>query len=154
MISTAKSLVARSFSSFSEQLEKRYYLRRVQRPLRTAARSVDRGLRQNTLPADKVGGIFGLLDRRSKAETAIHSAFKDGMLKVIIFGHILDGEWFCRSIAPLFAKYQGRLFVAGTSTDRQAMYDMVSDVYEFSGPKTANAIREECALCGRQFHGK
>ena len=100
---------------------------------------------------ERVGGIIGALRADSRIDKAVESALADGMDKVLIFGEILDPVYYYNNIRSLLHAHKGRIFYVGP-VSRQAMYDSISDSYDYSHDRDWALSEKEAAEAGVTLH--
>jgi len=101
---------------------------------------------------DRTAGVIGGIRKENRVESAIETAFQDGMETVILYGYMVDPVYYYSRIEPLTKKYPGRIRYAGFIDDKQKMYDSVSDVY-CAVNKPWSLVKRECRLTGTRYHG-
>lgn len=101
---------------------------------------------------DKVAGIIGSIRRENDTASSVEQAVQGGMNTIIIYGYLLDPQYYYREIEPLTKKYPGKIKFAGFVDDKQKMYDSISDVYCSIG-KPWSMVRKECISTNTRYHG-
>jgi hypothetical protein len=114
-------------------------------------------LLDNLIPSEnkpiKIAGIIGSIDRNKNVHESIIRAIRDGMNKILIYGAITDGNYFKLSVEPLIKKFKGKIEVKGIESDKQKIYNSVSDVYSSSLSEVWGYIERECELTNTIYHG-
>jgi len=98
-----------------------------------------------------VAGIIGSIDPNKQTHISVARALKDGFQKILIFGTRPDKKYLEEKIIPLVDGH--RVQYKGVFGNKQAMYDMITDVYHSSVHESWGYISEECRLTGTKFHG-
>jgi len=137
--------------------DKIHLVHAVQRGRRSAPPSFTcpsflRDLERSARKPEKVAGVLGSICASNRVDAAIESAFRDGMATVIVYGLMSDPVYYYRTIEPLTKGYPGRIKYAGFVTNRQKVYDSVSDVY-CAVSKPGSPVQRECAATNTRFHG-
>lgn len=101
---------------------------------------------------NKIAGIISDIAPDQQIEMSIERALNDNMNKIILYGKMLNPIYFYEKIQPLIEKHEGIVQFAGFPSDKQALYDSISDVYHFPESATLSSIEEECKLTNTQFH--
>lgn len=102
---------------------------------------------------EKVAGIIGNIDPNKNVHVSIERARIDGMEKVILYGNVHDRHYYENTVLPVIQKWGDRVQLPTFETDKQKMYDSISDVYLSSKSEVAPYIQGEARLTGTVFHG-
>ena len=81
----------------------------------------------------KIAGIADDICRKNKIKELINLSLQDDMKKIILFGHLKDPSYYYNEIAPILSKNPNKILFAGFNDHRQAMYDLLTDVYSNNG---------------------
>lgn len=109
-------------------------------------------LRKSPSKPAKTAGILGWIDKRSKTDTLILGAVKDGMERIIIYGCMVDAKWYYTKIEPMIKQFPNKIQYAGCVKNKQKIYDSISDAYNVSGSRLAICLKKECQLTGTKYH--
>lgn len=109
-------------------------------------------LKESTKKNKNIAAILDEIKKSNKIEKSIKSALDDKMKKVIIYSHIQDPVYFYNKITPLMEKYPKQVLFAGFVSDRQELYDSVSDVY--SNSDDIFLLESECKATNTKLHSK
>lgn len=100
-------------------------------------------------PKIKIGAVIGSIDKNKNVHVSIQKALKDKCQEVLIFGAITDKNYFQQFVLPLLSD---KVKYMGIMTDKQCMYDFVTDVYNFSFRETFGLVHGECIKTGTRYH--
>lgn len=100
----------------------------------------------------KVAGILAPISKFGRIKKSINEAIKDGMEKIYLYGRMEEPKHYYEKIAPILAEYKGRIQYCGPISDKQKIYDSVSDVYDFSEYRANGTLELECNLSGTTLH--
>jgi hypothetical protein len=101
-------------------------------------------LKANDKPNGKIGGVIGSIDRNKRTHISIQKALEDGCEKVLLFGSVTDNDYY----DTMKHMIGGNVVLVGQVEDKQAMYDMVTDVYQNSIRETWGYVAGECQITG------
>lgn len=99
---------------------------------------------------DFVAGIIGAIEDRKQTHVSIQRAMKDKCKKIILFGQIVDQNYFDNYVKPLL---NPKIELFGHTTNKQEMYDMIGRVYHSSKGEVACLVKDECYLTNTKFFG-
>lgn len=97
-----------------------------------------------------VAGVIGSIDRNKQTHLSIERALKDGYDKVLLFGKLVDMEYYLEKVEPLLGL---NVHFAGYVEDKQKMYDAIDAAYLSSDSEVAPLVKGECTLTGTKFMG-
>lgn len=103
-----------------------------------------------TKDAINVAGIIGNIDERKNPLGSIKRALADGCSKVLLFGQILNPEYFTKNIVPLLHK--GVVYM-GYEKSKEKIYSLIDRVYHLSNGEVASLVKDECYATGTLFFG-
>lgn len=106
-------------------------------------------LEMHDKPKKKIGGIVGSVDYNKQTHLSIQSALEDGCEKVYLFGNVTDQGYFQNHVQQLLSD---KVVLFGYASDKQSMYDMVTDVYQSSIKETWGYVAGECQKTGTKYH--
>lgn len=106
-------------------------------------------LKMNEKHKEKIGGIIGSVDYNKQTHISIKQALEDGCEKVYLFGKITDQPYFQNYVQDLISD---KVILYGYSDNKQAMYDMITDVYQNSIRETWGYVAGECQITGTKYH--
>lgn len=101
-------------------------------------------------PKYKVGGVVGTIFSSKNTHISIEEALKDGCEKVLLYGEIVDVDYYGKYIKPFINK--GKVQYCGYEIDKSKIYSSVTDVYHYSQNETWGYIEGECYITGTPFH--
>jgi hypothetical protein len=101
----------------------------------------------------RIAGVIGHIDPHKQTHLSIQRALDGGCSQVLLFGNIMNREYFSNTVLPTAQKYPGRVIHMGYLSDRQAIYDAVDVVYHSSIAETFNFVRMECVMTGTPYEG-
>lgn len=101
-------------------------------------------------PKIKIGGVIGTIFPLKNIHTSIEKALEDGCEKVLLYGDLIDVDYYNRYVKPLVDK--GRVQYCGYETDKGKIYSSVTDVYHYSHTETWGYIEGECYITKTPFH--
>ena len=97
-----------------------------------------------------VAGIIGSIDRNKQTHKSIQRALADGYSKVLLFGKLVDMEYYHEKVEPLLGL---NVHFAGYVEDKQMMYNAIDAAYLSSDSEVAPLVKGECFLTGTKFMG-
>lgn len=100
---------------------------------------------------EMVGAVIGTIEDRKQTHISIQKAIDDGCVKVKIFGHIGNEEYFNQYVKPLMENPHVEL--CGFSENKQDMYDSIGRVYHMSKGEVACLVKDECYMTDTLFFG-
>tara|TARA_R100000234_G_C4997307_1_gene178586 strand:- start:146 stop:922 length:777 start_codon:yes stop_codon:yes gene_type:complete len=98
----------------------------------------------------RCAGVLGSIDSNKRTHTSISRALDDGHTDVRIFGALTDLNYFNNEVLPLLGS---KVSYRGISSDMQAVYDTVTDVYHSPELETFNLVKPECDYAEVSYHG-
>jgi len=112
-------------------------------------------LKPNLIPKEKkdlnlVAGIIGAIEERKQTHKSIQRAMADGCVKIKIFGHISDQQYYQKYVVPLLTE---EVELMGFSDNKQEIYDSIGRVYHSSKGEVACLVKDECYLTNTEFFG-
>jgi hypothetical protein len=105
---------------------------------------------KRTGEAVNVAGIIGNIDERKNPLGSITKALDDGCRKVLLFGQVLNPEYFTKNIVPLFTK---NVVYMGYEKSKEKIYSSIDRVYHLSRGEVASLVKDECYSTGTLFFG-
>jgi len=111
----------------------------------TKYKSIPRHGRQS-----KVVGIIGSIDQNKRVPKSIQRALEEGHDDIRLYGNITDGTYFLKEVLHLLGE---KVSYRGISSDMQAVYDTITDVYHSPKLETFNLIKAECKYANVNYHG-
>lgn len=102
-------------------------------------------------PKEKTAGIIGSIDYNKQTHISIQKALSDGCKMVYLFGNITDENYFKAYVKPLIDRHKNITHI-GFLDSKQMMYDLVSDVYQYSLKETFGLVGAECEITGTNYH--
>ena len=100
--------------------------------------------------SEEVAGVIGSFDFNKNTHVSIHRALGDGYKKVLLYGKIVDEDYYQQKVVPMLGD---NVIHAGFVEDKQGMYDSISSAYLSSDSEVDPYVRGECALTGTKFYG-
>jgi hypothetical protein len=104
-----------------------------------------------TEDAKNVAGVIGNIDERKNPIGSINKALEDGCRKVLLFGQVLNPEYFTRNIVPLL--HEGKVSYMGYEKSKERIYSLIDRVYHLSRGEVASLVKDECYATGTLFFG-
>ncbi len=104
-----------------------------------------------TNPKNNVAGVVGSIDKNKQTHKSIERALRDGYKKVLLFGEITDTPYFEKYVSKFVQK--GEAVLMGHEDEREALYELVCEVYHSSLSETYGLVEGECRLSGIPFNG-
>lgn len=96
-----------------------------------------------------VAGVIGAIDERKNPVESIHKALQEGCRKVLLFGPVLNQEYFKSKITPLL----GPLVSYMGYQPKEVIYSSIDRVYHLSRGEVASLVKDECYTTGTIFIG-
>jgi len=109
-------------------------------------------LKKKETSPDCVAGIIGSIDRNKNVHTSIERALKDGMKLIRIYGTINDESYYQQKVKPLIEKNLDKIQLMGYISNREIIYNSVSDVYMSSYSENASFVVDECIMTNTRYH--
>jgi hypothetical protein len=102
-------------------------------------------------PDNKVAGVVGTINSHKQTHKSIESALMDGHKKVLLFGLVSEPAYFNQEIKFYIEK--GQAVMMNYVDDREAMYNLVSAVYNNSIRESYGLVEAECRVAGIPYNG-
>jgi hypothetical protein len=108
-------------------------------------------LNPSTKKKERAAAIIGNVDENKQVHTSVRRALEDGHKYIYLYGNNHDPVYWDKFVQPLI---DTKLVThKGFTTDKQSMYDSVTDVYHSSLSENASLVRDECIMTNVKFHG-
>jgi len=107
-------------------------------------------LKKKTCEHTNIAGVIGSIDPHKQTHVSIQRAKKAGYSQIEIFGDLTDYTYFRSQVQPLLGRDVRYL---GFQDNKQAMYDMLQEVFHSSLGETFNYIKHECEMTGVKYNG-
>ena len=114
-----------------------------------------RGVNDSGNHPDGVAGVIGTLCPLKQTHVSVERALDDGYKKVLIYGNVLNRNYFNKEIQPLLDKHSNVHYM-GMELDKQKLYNSISCVYQSNSsalPEAFGRVRAECIRAGIPYHG-
>ena len=103
-----------------------------------------------TKESENVAGVIGAIDERKNPIDSINKALQDGCKKVLLFGPVLNPNYFTSKIVPMFDR--GVVYM-GYEKSKEKIYSSIDRVYHLSRGEVASLVKDECYATGTLFFG-